>query len=240
MGEAIASSKWTPEVRRLVVKRLVQLGVYVIITSLILFGTAGTINWFGAWAYLAVYLGMIAVNAAFILPRNPELIAERAEAKENVKGWDRILVPLIVYGCFVGGYVVAGLDKRFGWTGEVPAWVIALGLVFVAAAYALTCWAMITNSFFAAYVRIQDDGGHHVITTGPYAYIRHPAYAAGNVAFLGFPMLLGTYYAFIPAVLGAVLTIVRTALEDRTLQAELPGYKEYAGRVHYRLLPGIW
>jgi protein-S-isoprenylcysteine O-methyltransferase Ste14 len=99
---------------------------------------------------------------------------------------------------------------------------------------------MATNAFLSTRVRIQEDRGHRVVTTGPYRMVRHPMYAATIIGFAGVSLLLGSWWAFVPGAVCTVLFIIRTALEDRTLQAELPGYKDYAARTRYRLLPGVW
>jgi protein-S-isoprenylcysteine O-methyltransferase Ste14 len=183
---------------------------------------------------------MIAVNAIFILPRDQGLIAERAQPKADAKAWDKLIVNLIVLIGFLGTLFVAGLDKRFSWSPPLSAWVIGGALVLLVLSYGLSSWAMISNRFFSAYVRIQLDRGHTVVTAGPYRFLRHPAYLAGILSTLATPVLLGSLWALVPGLLGAALTILRTLLEDRTLQAELPGYQDYARRVRYRLVPGVW
>ena len=135
---------------------------------------------------------------------------------------------------------VAGLDVgRFRWSSlELPYAVV--GLVSLVVSSVLTTWAMIENPYFEPTVRIQDDRGHHVVTTGPYALIRHPGYLSGILWVASIPPILGSLYAFLPVLLYTVLMCLRTYLEDRTLQEELPGYATYAERVRYRLFPGIW
>jgi protein-S-isoprenylcysteine O-methyltransferase Ste14 len=149
-------------------------------------------------------------------------------------------MPLVaIYGPLVT-LVVAGLDRRWGWRPEVP-WVWALiGAALLVLASAFAAYAMLTNRFFSAVVRIQRERGHTVVTAGPYRWVRHPGYAGGVACHLAMPILLGSLWALIPGVLTAGLTVLRTALEDRTLRAELPGYSEYARRTRYRLLPGVW
>ena len=167
---------------------------------------------------------------------------ERGTSMESgdVKPWDRVIVLLGALLLPTIGLIVAGLDHRFVWTAVLPAWVHITGLALLAAGYALGAWAMAVNRFFSAVVRIQKERGHAVITRGPYRLVRHPSYAGGLLATIGIPLLLNSWWAVIPASVVVALTIARTALEDRTLQNELPGYAEYAHRTRHRLVPGMW
>ena len=136
--------------------------------------------------------------------------------------------------------IVAGLDERFGWSPQIPLALQLVALVIMVLGYVVGIWAMAVNRYFSAVVRIQKDRGHTVVSDGPYRFVRHPAYATGIVSCLATPILLGSLWALIPCGLVAVVTVVRTALEDKTLLDELDGYKDYARRVRYRLLPGAW
>jgi protein-S-isoprenylcysteine O-methyltransferase Ste14 len=136
--------------------------------------------------------------------------------------------------------VVAWFDKLYGWTIPFPAWAKITALVILILGYLVGTWALLENKFFSGVVRIQKDRGHTVIASGPYAWLRHPGYAGSLWVFFAIPILLDSVWAFIPAVFFALVLIVRTALEDRTLQAELPGYREFAQKTRYRLIPGIW
>jgi len=165
---------------------------------------------------------------------------ERAHPKADAKAWDRVLAHLTGPLGSTAMLIVAGLNVRFGWPPQVPfAWQAA-GLVVFVLGMGLMTWAMIVNNFFSLVVRIQKDRGHTVVSGGPYAYVRHPGYVGGILFQLATPVMLGTLWALIPAGLAACCILVRTALEDKTLQAELDGYKDYAARVRYRLLPGVW
>jgi len=135
---------------------------------------------------------------------------------------------------------VAGLDERFGWSHQITPVIHLIGLTFYGLGQGLFSWAMASNKNFSTAVRIQMDRGHTVATSGPYRYIRHPGYMGYIVSSLGMALALGSLWAIIPAGLIACFLVVRTVLEDRTLQDELPGYKDYAQGVRYRLLPGIW
>jgi len=218
---------------------MVQVFAQIAIQALVLFLSAGTIRWWQAWLFLGITLVGIAINAFFMLRYSPETVAERARS-EGMKGWDKIVAGLCALFHFVGILLVAGLDVRFGWTGELPLGVYLAGVGASMLGFALFSWAMISNAYFATVVRIQEERGHAVCTTGPYRFVRHPGYVGFIIQSLALPLFLGSLWALIPGGLAAVLMVVRTALEDRTLQDELDGYKEYAQRVRYRLLPGVW
>ncbi len=228
------------DMNSLIVKRMIQVVVVILIEAAILFISAGRLDWVAAWAYIAIYLIILTINAVVLLRKDPELIAERAQVKEDSKGWDRLLASVVsIIGPLIT-FIVAGLDVRYGWTSPLPAAVQVVGLVVVALGYLLVSWAMASNKFFSGVVRIQKDRGHTVASAGPYQYVRHPGYV-GMMMFQAItPVALGSLWALVPALITACLFVVRTALEDRTLQAELDGYRDYAQRVRYRLLPGVW
>jgi protein-S-isoprenylcysteine O-methyltransferase Ste14 len=136
--------------------------------------------------------------------------------------------------------IVAGLDHRHNWSSEFPLWLIMIGFILIALGYAFAAWALAENRFFSSVVRIQTDRGHVVCDTGPYRFVRHPGYAGNIPPLFGIVLALGSVWALLPAAAALIITVIRTALEDRTLQEELPGYRDYARRVHYRLIPGIY
>jgi protein-S-isoprenylcysteine O-methyltransferase Ste14 len=192
------------------------------------------------WAMVGIYALWVGANALFLIPRNPELLAERAKRhKEGMKTWDKLVLSVVGLAT-LAKYIIAGLDVRYGWTAQMPLTIQIVALVISALGYALGTWAMATNAYFSMVVRIQEDRGHAVVSDGPYRYVRHPGYTGTTAFELATPIMLGSLWALIPGVLAAVLTIARTALEDQTLQKELDGYRDYAQRVRYRLLPGIW
>lgn len=219
-----------------VLRRMVQVAVTYLVLAAILFTSSGKLNWTWAWAYLGVGMGILAINV-LVLPA--ELIAERGHPGDNVKRWDRFLTSLAALPT-LGIPIVAGLDERFSWSPELTPLIHIIGLVLLALGQGLFSWAMASNKYFSTVVRIQIDRGHTVATGGPYRYLRHPGYVGMTASYFATALALGSLWALIPAGLGACLLIVRTALEDRTLQEELPGYRDYAQRVRYRLLPGIW
>jgi len=205
-----------------------------------LFCSAGRLDWWPAWAALAVMAVWTAATAFIVLYYNPDLLAERLGPRQGEKRWDAAIVPLMGLITLVR-YILAGLDQRYGWTGGLPAAVQLVALALCALGYdVLFVWATAANSFFSRIVRIQTERGHAVATGGPYRIVRHPAYAGAILYELAVSFLLASWPALIASVLSVLLLILRTALEDRTLQADLAGYADYARRVRYRLLPGIW
>ncbi len=210
------------------------------ILAALLFIPAGRLDWLMAWILLGVYLAGLFATSLLAARIDPGLARERRKAPEGAKSWDKILINLSNLIFFLVMLPLAGLDRRFGWSLQVhlAVQIIALG-VFVLG-YALVGWAMASNCFFSAIVRIQDDRGHAVASGGPYRYVRHPGYVGMITMLLVAPLVLGSLWALLPAGLTTLLYVVRTAMEDKTLHEELTGYAEYAQRVHYRLLPGIW
>ncbi len=205
----------------------------------VLFGSAGELAWWQGWAYMAILL------ASTILPLygpfriDEGLIEERMSKKPDAKRWDRIFVALVGI-LTIAELLVPGLDHRFHWSHPLPTWAVLLGLGLVAFGTAALSWAMRVNRFFSAVIRIQKDRGHTVVNARPYSIVRHPGYSAWNLRTLGVPLLLGSVWAYIPAGLFVASFIVRTALEDRVLQAELAGYSEYSEKVKAKLVPGVW
>ncbi len=198
-------------------------------------------GWWEAWTYGIMWVGAFIVSRLLVSRSNPDLIKERAgyAQHENVKSWDKVLSPLVGIGSGLIP-IVAGLEARFGQPGVFPLAVKIVVLALIAFGYVFASWALIENRFFSGVVRIQTDRGHTVVSTGPYAIIRHPGYASSLVTFLASPFFLDSLWAMIPAVLFTAVLVFRTALEDRTLRAELPGYEEYSRRTRFRLIPGIW
>jgi protein-S-isoprenylcysteine O-methyltransferase Ste14 len=223
-----------------IVKRLIQLGIQALLLAAILFLSSGRLDWVWAWVYVATFVVGVGINGIVLYRKNPELIAERAQVGEGTKDWDRVLT--LFYGLLASVILqlVAGLDKRFGWSPSLPVGAHLTGLILSLLGYALASWAMIENAYFAGTVRIQLEQGHTVCTSGPYRVIRHPGYTGWAVGLLTVPLLLGSLWSLIPGGLAVLLLVVRTMLEDRILQAELDGYQEYAVQVRYRLVPGIW
>jgi protein-S-isoprenylcysteine O-methyltransferase Ste14 len=206
---------------------------------MILFVPAGTLAWPEAWIFLIGLTGFSFGVYFWLKKRNPGLLKERTSREKAGKPWDRALL-FVYYILLIALLVIPGLDAvRFGWS-RVPVLLRILGFLGLIPP-ALLCFSTVKhNAFLSDVVRIQEDRGHRVCSTGPYRFVRHPMYDGVILAVLMTPMALGSFFAMIPAVLIGVLFILRTALEDKTLRAELPGYLEYSCRVRYRLVPGIW
>lgn len=215
--------------------------LYLIIL-LVLFICAGDFSWWQAWVYgvllfLAGFGGRVLAEK-----RHPGIMAERVNMQkaQDAKSWDKILAPLMAISLSFPLVIVAGLDHRYGWTPQLPTWLTILGLVLITLGYAFATWALVENRFFSTTVRIQTDRGHAVCDSGPYRIVRHPGYAGNLLAVAGIIMALNSVWTLIPSLAALVIAVIRTTLEDRTLHEELPGYPEYAGRVRYRLFPGVY
>jgi protein-S-isoprenylcysteine O-methyltransferase Ste14 len=174
-----------------------------------------------------------------LLWRSPELLAERSNVKAG-KSWDKVIVGFTVLLGPVATWITAGLDMRFHWSDGMPPLAFIAGVVVAVLSAALIAWAMRSNKFFSSVVRIQNDRGHVVVASGPYRFVRHPGYTGMSAFTLVTPLILNSRWAFAPALATAAVTMLRTALEDRTLHNELRGYPDYARRVKYKLVPAIW
>jgi protein-S-isoprenylcysteine O-methyltransferase Ste14 len=225
--------------RKLVVRYAVRETMGLVVMGVALFWSAGRIDWWPAWAALAVMLGWIATTAVVIFRTNPELAAERLGPRQGAKRWDTAIMSIVGLVQLVR-YIVAGLDQRHGWTAGLPVAAQIAALALCALSYALVVWATAANRFFSQIVRVQTERGHTVVTGGPYRYVRHPAYLGAILYELAAPILLVSWWALWISALNVVLLVLRTALEDRALLAELAGYEAYARQVRYRLLKGIW
>ena len=225
------------EVRRGVMRWAIKNVVFALIFAAILFLSSGRLGWGMAWVYLGLY-ALEQIVVALVL--SPELLAERSGVQAGAKKWDVVLVGLAALYLPVAMYVVAGLDQRYGWTAAMSPGLQWAGVVVTALSMALFVWSIAANEFFSGMVRIQEDRGHQVVTGGPYRFVRHPGYVGAILHGVAAPILFGSLWALIPGVLVVAVMIVRTALEDRTLHEELPGYAEYAEQTRYRLLPGVW
>ncbi len=206
------------------------------------FLASGDWEWSQGWLFTGSMFLSTLISRITAIRLHPGFARERAtaSAKQDTKSWDKWLVPLVALWLPLITVLIAGLDQRLGWTPGLQPWVHWLGLAMLLFGYAGGTWAMAANAFFSSHVRIQKDRGHMVATTGPYAIVRHPAYITGVIAMCGVPLLLDSLLAYPPVLLLCVGIVIRTALEDRTLLAELPGYSDYAGQVRFRLVPGIW
>jgi protein-S-isoprenylcysteine O-methyltransferase Ste14 len=222
-----------------ILARAAHIAMVLLVQAAILFLVSGRFDWTWAWVYLGIYLVSITVNGTFMLRSSPETVAERGSAT-FAKNWDKMLGGLWGLMQFIAIPLMAALDLRFAWSGGMSlAWHI-MGAVLFASGLAIFGWAMITNAYFSTTVRIQSERGQTVCRSGPYRVVRHPGYAGTLLQSAGMPLLLGSWWALIPGVLAGAFMTARTVFEDRTLQAELPGYTDFVRDVRYRLIPGVW
>ena len=198
-------------------------------------------DWWEAWIYAIISILSFAISRVLAARRHPDIIAERARymQHENAKAWDKQLAPFLGLGG-ISIMVVAGLDELFGWSLTHSLLLKILSLLIILAGYALTSYALIENRFCSTMVRLQTERGQQVVSSGPYHWVRHPGYAGALWSNLAIPLFLDAAWAFLPAAFLTIVLVVRTSLEDKTLQDELAGYRDYARRVRYRLLPGVW
>lgn len=223
-------------------RQWINLVVVYLSIPLILLVCGGDFGWWQAWVYSLLIVAAGLGGRILAEQRHPGLTAERQnkETIQSAKSWDKVLAPLMALSLSFPLVIVAGLDHRFGWSPEFPLWLMVLGFILIALGYAFGVWAIAENRFFSSTVRIQTDRGHVVCDSGPYRFVRHPGYAGNILPLLGIVLALGSLWTLIPAAAALIIAVIRTALEDQTLQEELPGYQEYARRVHYRLIPGIY
>ena len=215
--------------------------IYAVV-PLVLFLEGRDPSWWQAWVFSLVVHVTGVGGRVLAERRHPGLQADRARfgRGQQVKPWDRILAPLMGFSILYPVVIVGGLDHRYGWTTPLPTWANVLGLLLCTLGYGVAVWALVENRFFTSTVRIQTERGHQVCDSGPYRFVRHPGYSGGLVGMAGIPLALDSLWAFVPAGFALIVSVVRTVLEDRTLLEELPGYREYAQSVRYRLLPGLW
>jgi protein-S-isoprenylcysteine O-methyltransferase Ste14 len=204
----------------------------------VLFGIAGRVDWPAAWLIILLFAWQV-LSGWLLFRHDPELFKERLTTAANVPDWDlliargnRILQPIFL--------ATAALDAgRFRWS-AMPVVVQVIGTAAVVAAVGVVWWCAAVNHFLSTRSRIQNERGHTVAQHGPYRFVRHPMYASRIVLIMGAALTLGSWIALVPAVLIALLLVLRTSLEDRMLTTELPGYRTYAKHVPGRLVPGLW
>jgi len=238
-SEADSTQATLPPRRRSVASIFLRILVAIAILAAVLFLSAGRLDWPAAWAFLIAYFAYLFAFGVWGTRKDPALMRERSRVGANVKSWDKVIMGLYSALLFAM-FVIAGLDVgRFRWSATPPG-VQVVGWLGMVLAGAIVWWTMSVNTYLSRMVRIQEERKHSVVTAGPYRFVRHPMYVGVILIVACVPAALGSWWA--AAVGGAIgiLFIVRTALEDRTLQEELSGYREYAGQVRYRLLPGVW
>jgi protein-S-isoprenylcysteine O-methyltransferase Ste14 len=208
--------------------------------AVILFLSAGTLNWLMGWIFIAIYLAFDIATAILVAPRHPDLLTERTKLGENVKPWDKVIVRLAAaYGPFLV-WIVSGLQYRYNWQPFLPMTYQWIAAGITALGFAIVAWAMTYNAFFTVTARLQPERGQTVATGGPYHTIRHPGYLGAIIFNIATPLMLGSTWGLIPGVITSGLYVLRTSLEDKMLLEELEGYKEYTRTTHWRLIPGVW
>lgn len=224
-----------------ILKRLLQMIIFLTVPTAILFVPAGRLDWPMAWIYIGSFGASLLITGLYLQLRDPDPLRERAQIKPgpDVKKWDTVISSLFRLSYAVT-LALSGLDMRFRWTKSLPPALQILALAFGVLGYGLIMWAMASNPFFTVYTCIQRQRGHTVTTAGPYRIVPHPGYVGLITIAIVTPLVLGSLWALVSGAFGALLMIVKTALEDRVLHEELEGYKDCARRVRHRLLPGIW
>jgi protein-S-isoprenylcysteine O-methyltransferase Ste14 len=221
-----------------VLQSLVALAITLVVMGLLAFVPAGTVDWPRGWWFCAAFLVATLIAVVVLWRLNPEIFAARSRVQPGTKSGDYIFLALVLGGFFFI-LPVAAFDFRFGWS-AMPDWVVWLGYVLFVLSYAGQVWPQAVNRHFEPGVRIQEDRGQTVIDTGPYAVVRHPGYISGSLLALSIPLMLGSWWALLPALVVVLGLVPRTLFEERMLIAELPGYREYTQRVKYRWVPGVW
>ena len=215
--------------------------IFLVLIGVVLFGAGGTLSWAGAWIYLLLAAAISYAAGFWLARRDPGLLKERLGSfiQREQKGWDKVVMTVML-PLWVGWLVLMGLDaKRYHWS-HVPPLVQGLGLAAMLAGTYVIWLTFKANSYASPVIKIQKERGHKVVSTGPYAYVRHPMYAGALFYIVGAPLLLGSWWGLAASLALIGLIGVRAVLEERTLARELEGYAQYAARVRYRLVPHVW
>lgn len=218
---------------------IIRIHAQLLILAVAYFIAAGSLNLGRAWLYFGIAAVTYFVSALIFIKYNPGLINERAKERENTKSWDKVLLSLYLLIGFLGTHIVAGLDSRFEWSSLDMIFMIPGAVLYIVAAL-IQIISMLANKYFEVTVRIQNDREQQVVKDGPYKIVRHPGYASVLLSFVAIPLMIGSLYALICTGAVFIIMFTRTALEDKMLQKELPGYSQYAKEVKFRLIPGIW
>ena len=225
--------------KRGVIRQLSGILMQRIIGFVLFIAAAGTITDLRGNIYFAAYFTSAVVACAMMYHGHQQTVAARQQKHQNTAGWDKVLLPVLVFLLFFGIYLVAGFGVRFRWARLSDVWLYTGYGLFVAS-YVLSLWPVLENRHFESTVRLQEDRGHTVVSTGPYRFVRHPGYLGGILGATGVALVFGTLPVAITAVVVIVIFVVRTHLEDSLLKRELNGYPAYANQVKYRLLPFVW
>lgn len=204
---------------------------------------AGTWQWWEAWVLIGLWTLYGLVMTMYLLRNDPTLLSERLKLvplHKEQKAWDKALM-LLFFIAGIGLYLLPGFDViRYEWSDPLPLWIRVIAMLIHIPCLVLLGWIMHENTYLSQVVKIDKERDHKVITTGPYAVVRHPMYTVTIILLFAVPVALGSRFSLIISLFLTVLLIVRTYLEDRTLHTELAGYPEYAKQTIYRLIPGIW
>jgi protein-S-isoprenylcysteine O-methyltransferase Ste14 len=224
----------------MVTRLLLQTAIWMGGMGAVLFICAGTLHWPQAWAYLLTTVVLGLAGGLWFMRIDPDLLEERMKPwmQADQPRSDKIF--MVAFGCVALIWlIVMGLDRRWA-VSSVPLWLEVLGLALLVISVCFTIWVMRENTFAAPAVKVQTERGHHVVSTGPYAWVRHPMYSGALLFFAGTALLLGSWWGFAMVPLLIAMFAVRAVNEERTLVAGLPGYADYKVRVRYRLVPGLW
>ncbi|TPM96328.1 isoprenylcysteine carboxylmethyltransferase family protein [Mesorhizobium sp. B2-1-3A] len=224
----------------MIAKLVLQTFIWFGVMGALLFLSAGTLHWPGAWVYLVVMVGLSLTLGVALARRDPGLMKERLSPpiQKNQTAADKVLLSILLIA-IVGWQIFIGFDFRFGWS-TVPVWAQAVGALVLLIGIWICYLTMLENSFAAPVVKIQDERGQRVITTGPYSYVRHPMYAGAILFFAGTALLLDSWWGLASVLVFVVLLAIRTFIEEKTLRIGLRGYDDYAAEVRYRLIPKVW
>lgn len=228
--QAVSARQW---IRLIVAYSLIPLFLLI---------SAGDLGWWQAWVYSLLILAVGIGGRIWAEQRHPGLTAERQNIKniQDAKAWDKVLAPLMAVSVSYLMVIVAGLDHRYNGSPDFSLGLNVIGFILIAFGYTFASWALVENRFFFSMMRIEKDQSHVVCDTGPYWFVRHPGYAGNILALFGIVLALNSVWALFATAVALIISVIRTALEDKTLQEELPGYQDYAQRVRYRLFPGVY
>lgn len=231
-----------PQAKKIPIRVMIFFALYTFLFPAIIFLAGGGLRWPMGWWYYGLSVSATVISRLIVAQVNPDQLTERGTgmAADNAKRWDRSLSMLVGLVLPVVVLIVVGLDHRGSWSPVFPVWVSTAAIILLILGYTLATWAFVVNRFFSGVVRIQHERGHHVISDGPYRFVRHPGYLGGLISIVATPVLLGSLWGLVPAAIYLAVLITRTELEDRTLREELPGYQQYTQRTRFRLLPGVW
>jgi protein-S-isoprenylcysteine O-methyltransferase Ste14 len=205
----------------------------------LVFVPVGRLDWSPGWFFVVFLIVVYGISALVLWRVNPVIFRARSRFQPGTERWDRILLALML-PAMVAEIPLATLDAGRVFWSSVPFPIVVLGYTLLAAGIALGAWAQAVNPFFEPGVRLQRERGQHVITSGPYQFVRHPGYVSAIMVFAGLALSLATWWALIPAAFASAILILRTSWEDALLRAELDGYADYARYTQFRLVPGIW